>query len=68
MNKRRIRKIQNNIKQVATMGKRASNAMMYAGEGATMMGQPEIGVSLMATGQFTKKGSKLLKKSVKNRK
>jgi hypothetical protein len=68
MNKRRIRKIQNNVKQVATMGKRASNAMMYAGEGATMMGAPEIGVSLMAAGQFGKKGSKLLKKSVKRKK
>jgi hypothetical protein len=68
MNKRRIRKIQNNVKQVATMGKRASNAMMYAGEGATMMGQPEIGVSLMAAGQFAKKGSKLLKKAGKGKK
>lgn len=68
MNKRKIRKIQNNINQVATLGKRASNAMMYAGEGATMLGQPEIGVSLMAAGQFTKKGSKLLKKSVKGKK
>lgn len=65
MNKRVRKQMRNNIKIASTIGNRASQATVIGGEAATLMGQPEIGVPLIAAGKFGQKGSKLLKKTSK---
>ena len=62
---RPIRKMNINMKQVATLGNRVSNDAVLVGKVASILGEPEIGVPLIAAGKAGKKISGLLKQATK---
>lgn len=68
MNKRKQRIIGNRVRQVASLGHKASDVMNLGGGALSLMGAPEVGVPLLMAGKFTGKASKILKKSATKKK